>query len=66
MQLIKLPAVLKKIPVSKTTWYSLVKSGDAPAPIKLGARSVAWSEQQIDEWIKQRQNNASNTIILQS
>lgn len=44
----------------------MVKSGEAPAPFKLGARSVAWSEQQIDEWIKTRERIASNVGILQS
>lgn len=66
MALIKLPDVLKKVPVSKTTWYAMVKNGEAPASFKLGARSVAWSEEQIDEWIQQRQPTAENITVLQS
>lgn len=51
MQLIRLPEVLQMVSVGKTTWYSLVKDNKAPAPKKLGARSVAWSKQDIENWI---------------
>jgi prophage regulatory protein len=51
MQLIRLPEVLQMVAVGKTTWYSLVKDNKAPAPKKLGARSVAWNKQEIENWI---------------
>ncbi|MBV2127968.1 helix-turn-helix transcriptional regulator [Arsukibacterium indicum] len=66
MQLLKLPEVLKKVPVSKTTWYAMVKSGEAPAAYKLGPRSVAWSEDQINDWIRKRQPAANDLTALQS
>ncbi len=54
MQLIKLPEVLKMVPVGKTTWYGLINSKQAPAPIQLGARSVAWDKADIEAWILKR------------
>ncbi|MDP2715502.1 AlpA family transcriptional regulator [Rheinheimera sp.] len=66
MQLIRLRDVLKKVPVSKTTWYAMVTKGDAPAAFQIGPRSVAWSEEEIDEWIQQRQRAANNLTVLQS
>ena len=54
MQLIKLPEVLKMVPVGKTTWYGLINSKQAPAPIQLGARSVAWDRDDIEDWIRAR------------
>jgi predicted DNA-binding transcriptional regulator AlpA len=47
-RLLRLPEVLAKIPVSKSTWYSGVKDGRYPAPVRLGPRTVAWRESEID------------------
>jgi prophage regulatory protein len=54
MQLLRLPEVLKMVPVSKTTWYAMIKRKEAPAPINLGPRSVAWDSDDIEAWIKER------------
>lgn len=50
-RLLRLPSVLARIPVCRTKWYQLVKDGTAPAPVALGARSVAWREADIDAFI---------------
>jgi len=39
---LRLPQVLELVPVSRATWYAGVKNGRYPAPIKIGARAVAW------------------------
>jgi len=39
---LRLPQVLSIIPVSRSTWWSRVRSGDFPAPVKLGPRTTAW------------------------
>lgn len=42
---LRLPAVLRIIPVSKSTWWAGVKSGRFPKPYRLGGektRAVAW------------------------
>lgn len=35
------------IPVCRATWYSGLKSGRYPQPVKLGARAVAWRGRDI-------------------
>lgn len=45
--LLKLPKVLALIPVSKAGWWAGVASGRYPAPVRIGARSVAWRQQDI-------------------
>ncbi len=45
--LLRLPQVLKLIPVSRSSWLAGVASGIYPAPKKLGARAVAWTSQSI-------------------
>ena len=41
-RLLRLPEVLKIIPVSKSSWWAGVKSGRYPEPIKLGPRITCW------------------------
>lgn len=53
-QIIRLPAVLTKIGMSKPSVYNMIKRGDFPAPIKLGAKASGWVVAEIDNWIAQR------------
>jgi predicted DNA-binding transcriptional regulator AlpA len=43
----RLPQVLRFIPVSKSTWWAGVKSGRYPKPVKLGVRASAWRAEDI-------------------
>jgi prophage regulatory protein len=45
----RLPDVLKKIPVSKSTWWAGVKSGRYPSGIKISQRTTAWRQQDIQD-----------------
>lgn len=49
--LLRLPEVLQRFPVSKSAWYSGIKSGEYPKAVKIGARAVAWRSQDIDDLI---------------
>ena len=40
--------------LSKTQCYRLIERGEFPAPIKLGARAVAWRESEVQAWIDSR------------
>lgn len=46
-RLIKLPEVLRIIPVSRSTWYDGVKSGMYPKAARISTRGVAWYESDI-------------------
>ena len=45
--LVRLPTVLRYIPVSKTTWWLGVKTGRFPQPTKLGPRTTCWYAEDI-------------------
>ncbi|MGE4263382.1 MAG: helix-turn-helix transcriptional regulator [Desulfovibrio sp.] len=45
--LLRLPQVLSVIPVSRSTWWNRVRSGDFPQPVKLGPRTTAWRASDI-------------------
>ncbi|MDR7219870.1 AlpA family phage regulatory protein [Aminobacter aminovorans] len=42
---------LKGVPFSRAHIYRLIKSGEFPKPIKIGAARVAWLESDLDSWI---------------
>ena len=44
---IRLSAVLKIIPVSKSSWWAGVQSGRYPKSVKLGTRTTAWRVEDI-------------------
>lgn len=47
LALLRLPAVLKIVPVSKSSWWKGVAEGRFPRPVKLGPRTTAWRARDI-------------------
>jgi prophage regulatory protein len=45
---LRLPEVLERITVSKSTWWAGIKSGKYPKPVKLSTRTTAWLKSDID------------------
>ena len=45
---LRLPQVLDRIPVSKSTWWAGIKAGRFPKPLKLSPRVTVWLEADID------------------
>ncbi|AYH12703.1 transcriptional regulator [Pectobacterium parmentieri] len=52
--LIRLSGVMKKTGLRKSWIYLLMKQGDFPQTVKIGARSVAWVESEVNDWIAAR------------
>ena len=49
---VRLSTILKIIPVGRTTWWSGIKTGRFPKPVKLGSRITAWRAEDIRELIE--------------
>lgn len=45
--LLRLPQVLALYPVSRSTFWQMVRDGRAPQPVKLGPRCTAWHSADI-------------------
>lgn len=45
----RLPTVLQKIPVSRSSWYAGMKAGRYPEGIKIAARTTAWRQLDIED-----------------
>lgn len=52
--LIRLPQVQAIVPYSRSTIYSLIATGDFPAPVKLGPRASAWVKVEVEAWAESR------------
>ncbi|WP_330983227.1 MULTISPECIES: AlpA family transcriptional regulator [Enterobacterales] len=50
---IRLPEVLRRTGYSKAWIYRLISQKRFPAAVKLGERSIAFVESEIDEWVNQ-------------
>ncbi len=44
---VRLPTILKLIPIGKSSWWAGVKDGRYPQPVKLGIRITAWRVEDI-------------------
>lgn len=56
--ILRLCAVQRRIPYSRSSIYLKISQGKFPKPIHLGARAVGWLESDIDEWIAQKIDEA--------
>ena len=46
--------VVERTTLSRTEIYRRIREGTFPRQIKLGARRVAWKEQDVDFWCQQQ------------
>ena len=50
-KILRLPIVLDRTGLSRSTVYQRVTEGKFPRPVSLGARAVGWIEAEVEEWI---------------
>ncbi|OJH81918.1 helix-turn-helix transcriptional regulator [Serratia marcescens] len=60
--LIRLPEVIKRTGISKTTIYELINEKRFPSQVKIGTRAVAFIESEIDEWFVNLINTSRNKL----
>jgi prophage regulatory protein len=51
-QLWRLPRVIAETGLSRSEIYRRVKQGVFVAPVRLGARAVAWDSSAVQAWVK--------------
>jgi prophage regulatory protein len=50
-KILRLPTVLDRTGLSRSTVYQRAAEGKFPKSVSLGARAVGWIEAEVDEWI---------------
>ncbi|MBG9996815.1 AlpA family transcriptional regulator [Pseudoalteromonas sp. NZS127_1] len=61
MRLIKLKEVIEKTSLGRSTVYEFMTKGTFPKQVSLGAKSVAWLESEVDDWIMDRLGERDNS-----
>ncbi len=57
--LMRIPQILKVMPVSKSKFWLMVQKGEFPKPIKIG-RSSFWTAEQVQAFIEERARQSTN------
>ncbi|MGO4582010.1 helix-turn-helix transcriptional regulator [Cupriavidus sp. 2TAF22] len=53
-RMMRIADVLAFVGVSRPTLYRWIAAGSFPAPVRLGANSVAWKSTAVSEWLDAR------------
>ncbi|MCX8957954.1 AlpA family transcriptional regulator [Erwinia psidii] len=53
-RLLRLSEVMKRTGFRKSWIYLLISQGNFPPAVKIGSRSVAWLESEVNDWIAER------------
>ncbi len=64
-QVLRLPQVIARTGLARSTLYLRVEEGRFPTPISLGRRSIGWIEAEIDEWLNQRIDDRRKTTTTE-
>lgn len=52
-QILRLPAVLQRTGLGRSTLFAKIAAKQFPRQIKLGPRASGWDAEEVDAWIKQ-------------
>lgn len=59
----KLPQVINRTSLRKSSIYAKVGKGEFPQPIRLGKRSVVWVSEEITRWIEERIEMSRSDLV---
>jgi len=54
IRFLRLPEVMKRTGLSRSTIYVRLAAGCFPRPVALGSRAVGWIEAEVAEWVAER------------
>lgn len=52
--ILRLPQVMARTGLSRSTIYLRISQGRFPRPISLGPRAVGWIKEEIDQWLEEQ------------
>ncbi len=53
-KLLRLPQVIERTSLRRSTIYEMMQAGTFPKPVKLNLRSNGWVETEIEAWLASR------------
>ncbi len=61
-RLLRLPEVVLRTGLSRSSIYARIATHQFPAPVSLGARAVGWPSSLVDTWIGERIAQSTNAV----
>ena len=55
MRFLRIDEVIEKVGLSRPTIWRLEQTGEFPQRRQLGKNSVAWLEEEVEEWMRKRE-----------
>ena len=52
--ILRLPLVMARTGLSRSTIYLRISEGRFPKPVSLGGRAVGWIEAEVNDWLNQQ------------
>ena len=53
-RLIRLPEVMSRVGLGRSTIYRWMSEGKFPKPVQLGGHAVAWVEEEVETWVAEK------------
>lgn len=60
-KIIRLPEVIKRTGLSRSSIYLRISQNLMPKPVSLGGRAVGWLESSIESWIQEQVNKSTES-----
>jgi len=57
---LRIEGVFRRTGLKRTMLYDLIAKGQFPKQVSLGARAVGWYEDEVDEWVRNRDSAKSH------
>lgn len=54
IRFLRLPAIIMRTGLSRSTIYKYISEGTFPKQISLGCRTSAWVESEVNDWMRKR------------
>lgn len=51
---LRLPVVIERTGLSRSTIYDMMDRDEFPRPVKIGARAIAWPAERLDDWMAEK------------
>jgi prophage regulatory protein len=65
MKYIRFKELRKLVPLGRTTIWKMMREGRFPQSRRIGKVATAWLEHEVEDWIKERAQNRSNSHPLE-
>ena len=53
-RILRLPKVIGVTGLSRSTIYRMMRTGEFPAQVSIGPRTVGWRESEVIQWVESR------------